>query len=294
MPHDDCHFYIGKDQETLWINNPPALPGKPKPKNIIKAAPGPKRSGREAKTEIESFLNLFDPEIIDYVVANTNKYINNKRSSLNYSRARDCKTTYASEITALLGALFLIALQRGGRTNVLELQASNGTGMIILRAAFSYKRFLFLLRSLRFDDTSSRKERLATDKLAAIRNLHSAFLNNCRNNYSLGEFTTIDEILVPFRGRCGSVQYMPNKPAKYGLKLYALCDSKIFCTFNFEVHCGRQNPGPHVACNQPMDIVKRLVEPIKGTHKNVTTDNYYSSYPVAQHLLENGLTFIGT
>ncbi|XP_049946398.1 uncharacterized protein LOC126432343 [Schistocerca serialis cubense] len=43
-----------------------------------------------------------------------------------------------------------------------------------------------------------------------------------------------------------------------------------------------------------MDIVKRLVEPIKGTHRNVTTDNYYSSYPVAQHLLQNGQTFIGT
>ncbi|XP_047098395.1 piggyBac transposable element-derived protein 4-like [Schistocerca piceifrons] len=294
MPHDDCHFYIGKDKETLRINNPLALPREPKRKNVIKVLPGPKCNGSEAKSEIESFLKLFDPEIIDYVVADTNKYTNKKKSSVNYSRARDCKTTSASEITALLGALFLIAVQKGGRTNVLKLWASNGTGMIILRAAFCYKRFLFLLRSLRFDDTSTRKERLATDKLAAIRDLHSAFLKNCRNNYSPGEFTTTDEMFVPFRRRCVFVQYMPNKPANYGLKLYALCDSKTFYIFNFEVYCGRQNPGPYVASNQPMDIVKRLVEPIKGTHRNVTTDNYYSSYPVAQHLLENGLTFIGT
>ncbi|XP_049809237.1 uncharacterized protein LOC126252390 [Schistocerca nitens] len=46
MPHDYCHFYIRKDQETLWINNPLALPGKPKCKNIIKVLPGPKRTGR--------------------------------------------------------------------------------------------------------------------------------------------------------------------------------------------------------------------------------------------------------
>ncbi|XP_047103446.1 piggyBac transposable element-derived protein 4-like [Schistocerca piceifrons] len=295
MPHDGCHFYVGKDQETLWINNALALTGKPKREYN---QPGPKCNGREAKTETESFLKLFDSEIIDYVIANTNKYINNKRSSVNYSRARVCEkeqegnysVIFQDEITALLGALFLIAVQKGGRTNILELWASSGTGLIILRAAFSYKHFLFLLRSLKFDDTSTRKEQLVT----AIGNLHSAFLINCINNYSPGEFTTIDKMLDPFHGRCGFVQYMPNKPVMYGLKLYALCDSKTFYTFNFEVYCSRQNPGPYFAPNQPMDIVKRLVEPIKGTHRNVTTDNYYSSYPAALHLLENGLTFIGT
>lgn len=76
-------------------------------------------------------------------------------------------------------------------------------------------------------------------------------------------------MFVPFRGRCGFVQYMPNKPAKYEMNLYALYDSKTLYTFNFEVYCGRRNPGPYVASNQPMDIVKRLVEPIKGTHRNV-------------------------
>lgn len=43
-----------------------------------------------------------------------------------------------------------------------------------------------------------------------------------------------------------------------------------------------------------MDIVKRLVEPIKKSNRNLTTDNYYTSYELAIYLLENGLTFIGT
>lgn len=101
-------------------------------------------------------------------------------------------------------------------------------------------------------------------------------------------------MLHPFRGRCGFVQYMPNKPAKYGVKMYALCDAKTHYTFKFEIYCGKQKPGPYEISNKPMDIVKRLVEPLKHTNRNVTTDNYYSSFDLAIYLRGIGLTFLGT
>lgn len=43
-----------------------------------------------------------------------------------------------------------------------------------------------------------------------------------------------------------------------------------------------------------MDVVKRLIEPIKNSNRNLTTDNFYTSYLLAAYLLENGITFIGT
>lgn len=76
---------------------------------------------------------------------------------------------------------------------------------MILRANFSYSRFLFLLRSLRLDDVTDRKDREKTDKLAAVREFQSDFVKNCQNSYSVGEFVTIDEMLVAFRGRCGFI-----------------------------------------------------------------------------------------
>lgn len=111
----------------------------------------------------------------------------------------------------------------------------------------------------------------------------------------MGEFVTIDEMLVPFRGRCGFVQYMPQKPAKYGLKYYALCDSKTFYTYSLELYCGKQHDGPYGNnSNKPTDIVKRLVEPIEKSNRNLTTDNYYTSFPLAEYLLQVGLTLLGT
>ncbi|CAF4047636.1 unnamed protein product [Rotaria sordida] len=43
-------------------------------------------------------------------------------------------------------------------------------------------------------------------------------------HFILSENLTTDEQLVPFRDRCSFVQYMPNKPSKYGLKFWVLCD----------------------------------------------------------------------
>ncbi|CAH1961038.1 unnamed protein product [Acanthoscelides obtectus] len=114
------------------------------------------------------------------------------------------------------------------------------------------------------------------------------------NNYIPGEFITIDEMLHPFRGRCGFVQYMPQKPPKYGIKIYALCDSRTYYTWNLEIYCGHQRDGPFQTSNKPFDIVRRLVDPLKNSKRNLTTDNYYTSYPLADYLLQNGLTLIGT
>ncbi|KAJ8964664.1 hypothetical protein NQ314_004719 [Rhamnusium bicolor] len=232
--------------------------------------------------------------MIDHIVASTNIYIENKKRTTFYKRDRDCRLTSSTEIKALLGALYIIAVKKGNRVNVQELWAKDGTGMIRLRAAFSYTRFLFLLRVLRFDDIRTRKDREKSDKLAAIRVIYSSFVNNCISNYSLGEFIIIDEMLHPFRGRCGFVQYMPLKPAKYGIKMYALCDSRTYYTWKFEIYCGKQPDGPYQTSNKPFDIVQRLVDTLKKSNRNLTIDNYYTSYPLAEYLLQNGLTLIGT
>ncbi|XP_060855594.1 piggyBac transposable element-derived protein 4-like [Metopolophium dirhodum] len=215
-------FFIGKDGETLWANEPVASISKTKSKNIIKILPGPKGAARQCKTEIECFSQFFSLDIVDKIVSHTNTYIQWRKLANPNSRDRDFRLTNQKEIQAFFGALFLIA------------------------------------------------------------------------SYSPGEFTTIDEMLVAFRGRCGFIQYMDKKPAKYGLKMYALCDARTFYTYNLEIYCGKQDTGPFVTSNKPYDIVTRLTEPIQKSKRNVTTDNWFSSYPLAENLLKNGLTFMGT
>ena len=101
-------------------------------------------------------------------------------------------------------------------------------------------------------------------------------------------------MLVPFRGRCSFIQYIPSKPAKYGVKIFALCDAKTFFTGNLKVYCGKQPTGPYEVSKSPADIVERLISHLKGTCRNLTTDNWYTSYTLAMSLLQDKITVVGT
>lgn len=53
--------------------------------------------------------------------------------------------------------------------------------------------------------------------------------------YVPGAFVTVDEQIVPFCGRAGFVQYMPNKPDPYGIKNWLTTDSYTFHVYNMQV-----------------------------------------------------------
>ena len=55
-----------------------------------------------------------------------------------------------------------------------------------------------------------------------------------------------------------------------------------------------QPNGPYAVSNSPIDVVKRLIIPIENSHRNVTTDNYFTSIPPADYLLQKKLTLVGT
>lgn len=183
----DLKFYIGKDNETIWASKNIALPSKTKSKNIIKTLPGPRGQARHCKTRLECFSQIFSPELIENIVKYTNIFIEKKKNEReklsnefrkfrNFTvRVTDYRSITKAEIYAVFGALFLIGVKRGNRADLSEYFTKNGKGLIILRANFSENRFIFLLRSIRFDDINTRAEHNACDKLAPIREILLSF-----------------------------------------------------------------------------------------------------------------------
>lgn len=94
------------------------------------------------------------------------------------------------------------------------------------------KRCSVLLRALRFDDSATRADREKTDKGACITDLLSDFVSNCQQNYSPGAHMTVDETLVPFRGRVRFLVYNPKKPAKYGIKIMCMTEAHNSYLYN--------------------------------------------------------------
>ncbi|UYV75793.1 hypothetical protein LAZ67_13001372 [Cordylochernes scorpioides] len=134
-----------------------------------------------------------------------------------------------------------------------------------------------------------------SDKLAPIRVIFEEFVTNCKTMYHPGEYLTVDENIIPFKGRCTFKQYLPNKPTKYGIKIYVLCCSGTSYVVNLEIYAGKQPERPYQISNSSNNVVERLVLPISGSKRNITTDNWYTSYPLAVALLnDHKLTLVGT
>ena len=129
------------------------------------------------------------------------------------------------------------------------------------------------MKCIQFDDRTTREERKKQDRLAPVRDIFAAFVDNCKKCYYLGENVTTDEKLEAFRGRCGLKQYIPLKPNKYEIKIYALVDTKVLYTYNLEIYIQKQPDDPYQVSNKPADVIKRLVEPINGTGRNINADN---------------------
>ena len=158
-----------------------------------------------------------------------------------------------------------------------EFWQRGGTGLDIFWVTMPLQRFRFLVQSIQFDDKGTRNDRIKFDKLAPIRFIFDSFILNCKTHYSLGEYVTIDEMLIAFRGRCSFRMYIPSKPAKYGIKVFNLCNARTAYTSNLEVYLGEQPDGPYKLSNKPEDVVNRLCVSIYNSNRNITIDNWFGS-----------------
>ncbi|XP_042856157.1 uncharacterized protein LOC122242824 [Penaeus japonicus] len=285
-----------KTKKTWWKKDAPSMPGRTRSCNVIKFTQGPKGPALNANSPEELWGVFITPDIIRVLVEHTNSMIAVRRDKY----AQSCRThdTDDVEMKALIGLLMLAGTYHTSRLNLEDMWKNDGTGIEVFRMTMSLNRFRFLLCCLRFDDKATREERKKVDKLAPIRHIFEMFVENCKKNYTPSEYVTIDAMVVAFRGKAPFRQYIPSKPAKYGIKIHSMCDAKTFYVCNMEIYAGLQPEGPYKAdkgYNSAYAVVKRLTSPISGSARNVTFDNWYTSYPLVDSLVrDHNLTAVGT
>lgn len=285
-------FFLGKDKVTKWNRSPPPRSVRRGSHNLITHLPGVKGNARVAKTVVDCWNCLFTEEMLDMIVRYTNQYIQTIADQ--YSRERDIKPTDVIELRAFIGLVYLAGAYRGNRQSLEELWGKDGDGVEKFGLVMSLKRFKTLIRCLRFDDRNTREERKKIDRLAPVREIFKKFVKSCKESYILGENVTIDEMLPGFRGKCPFRQYIPSKPNKYGIKCFALVDAKLYYTYNIEIYAGKQPEGPFSISNKPSEVVKRLAEPLFGSGRNITADNWFTDMDLVSYLKQKKISYVGT
>lgn len=165
------------------------------------------------------------------------------------------------------------------------------SGRAIFRATIPLKMFHKISRLLRFVDKDTRDYRRAGDKLSPIRDVWDKWVSLLSLMYDPGTDVTVDERLVPFRGRCPFKQYIPSKSGKYGIKIWAACDARSSYAWNMQVYTGKP-AGAQSEKNQGMRVVLDVTEGLQG--KTITCDNFFTSYALGLQLLKRKLYMVGT
>ena len=76
-------------------------------------------------------------------------------------------------------------------------------------------------------------------------------------------FITADEQLIPWRGRCKFLQYLPSKPDKYGIKVFWACDAENQDPVGAVPYLGKIGNSAQV--NLDRNMATRLCEPFFGS-----------------------------
>ena len=159
------------------------------------------------------------------------------------------------------------------------------------RCAMSKNRTKEILETISLDNKVTRAEKQTTDRLAAIREIWTLFLQALKLHYVPSDSLTVDEQLYGFRGFASGRCYMPAKPAKYGIKIFWICDASNGYALHGIPYAGKEGER---AVGLAKRLVLELTKPFFHTHRNVYIDRYFTSHELIVELLKNGLTCTGT
>ena len=103
-----------------------------------------------------------------------------------------------------------------------------------------------------------------------------------------------------FKGRISFKTYNPQKPTKWGLRVYVLCDSENGYISTFEPYFGQPTtanlPYPQMpfTVRIVLHLVDQLLEKADGSGYHVYTDRFYTSILLANQLLQKQIHLTGT
>ncbi|XP_024867729.1 uncharacterized protein LOC112451986 isoform X1 [Temnothorax curvispinosus] len=284
-------IYLGKDGHE-WYTTARERPADHQ-RNVKTFLPGPIGEAKSVRSPLDAWSLLFSDALLEKVVHYTNQEIKRYRDTKESEAVS--QATYADvdlcELKAFIGVLYLSGLQKTASTP-LEDMWSHDFGPVLYRCTMSRNRFTFLLKMLRFDDKTTRSTRRETDKFAPIREIWEDFISKCTSFYCPDTYCTVDEQFISFLGRCPFKVYHRAKPDKYGIKIVMLNDSRTFYMYTAEPYVGKvQKENIETV---PSYYIRKLTEPLHGTSRNITCDNWFSSTEIFDRMLsQHSITMVG-
>ena len=236
---------------------------------------------------------------------NANARINHQDDTTN---ARPWKDVTTAEISAYLGALFVLGTQ-GASKLVENWSCSEDSPLFPLRNYISLKRFQQISRYLKINAPGKANDNLSDEEFwCKIDPLVSSFRQRCRAVLRPGNVFAIDEQLRRNQGRWKHALQISSKADSKGVKIYSLCIG-YYC-FDF-IFASKVVAVPEAGNFKPTDptarpfsmserVILTLIErleaenPNEAIHLTLACDNFFTTHKLFTELRQRGIAAYGT
>lgn len=255
----------------------------------------PANMGNHSKKPVEYFNLLFPEYAFELIVEETNRYAAQylqKYSDLHgelplNSRFRNWTNCNVNEIKAYVGLQIFMGVCR--KPSLKDYWSSEGVeqtpgfGKVMSRNAFQR-----ICSFVHFNDnsTSIRKGEDGYDPLHKVRPLLDLLKPLGKKYFIPGREISIDESMKRIHGLVSLRQHLPNKPNRWGIKIWSLCDSKTGYLLDWNVYTGEENSP--VGFGLGHNVVKKLLgdQFINAGH-HLFVDKFYSSPNLFEYLQQH-------
>jgi len=237
------------------------------------------------------FFNLFlTEEVISLMVNESNRYADQflEKSALKRkARAHNWRPTKAPEMKRFLGLVFLMGCIKKPRIE--DYWSTDPTiATPIFNRTMQRDRFELILK---FWHYCNNEELPDDDRQFKLRHIIDMLISRFQAVYTLERDISIDEAMVLWRGRLTFRQFIPGRCHKYGVKLYLLCEPSGY-VYNLLVYCGKMDAIS--GFGHAETVVLTLMDNILDRGHVLYTDNFYTSVPLAEQLLNRQTYLCGT
>lgn len=222
-------------------------------------------------------------DLFEYMVTETNRY-RAQNPDLFRDRAKSVKWKDVTvvELKKMLGLLLLMGrVRKDTRDEYWSTEKTIQTP--IFAEVMSRDRFRQIWYAWHFSNNDDRDDR---DRLKKIRPIISYFLPKFQEVYKPERELSLDESIMPWRGRLSFKVYNASKITKYGLLIRMVCEARTGYICNFRMYCGEGS--------RLQETILNLLEPYSNLWHHIYMDNYYNSVATCELLLQHSFRTCGT
>ncbi|GFX54911.1 piggyBac transposable element-derived protein 4 [Trichonephila clavipes] len=158
-------------------------------------------------------------------------------------------------------------------------------------------RYGLLMKFLHFANNESSSDLDHNTKLKKyIREFHNLIVHKFKSVYVPKPDISVDESLIAYKGRLSWKQYIPQKRARFGIKLFQLCESESGYIWNSLIYTGKGTAFNENYNDYGLSTKSALtlIHELKGKGYCLSTDNFYTSPELAELLIYSKTDICGT